>query len=167
MKNILYKIFSCFAVFGVMTIIFYFSSQTAEVSDSTSGGFIEVFAKWFFSGFADKTPEEQQLIIDSLQGIVRTLAHFSIYFCLGLTASNLLFSFKIRTKPNLLISPAFCLLYAISDEIHQYFVPGRAFQISDLIVDTLGAVAGVFGFMLLLLIIKKIAKKISSRKEQP
>ena len=35
-------------------------------------------------------------------------------------------------------------LFAFSDEIHQLFVPGRAFQLIDLIIDFLGILFGVF-----------------------
>jgi VanZ family protein len=34
-------------------------------------------------------------------------------------------------------------LYAVSDEVHQSFVPGRTFSVVDLAVDLAGAVAGV------------------------
>jgi len=34
--------------------------------------------------------------------------------------------------------------YALSDEIHQLFVPGRAFQVFDLFIDFLGSLFGVF-----------------------
>jgi VanZ family protein len=34
-------------------------------------------------------------------------------------------------------------LYAVSDEVHQSFVPGRTFSVADLAVDLAGAVAGV------------------------
>ncbi len=33
----------------------------------------------------------------------------------------------------------FCLLYGISDEIHQLFVPTRSFDLLDILADTLGA----------------------------
>ena len=35
-----------------------------------------------------------------------------------------------------------CLLYAISDEFHQHFVPGRISSISDVAFDSLGIVLG-------------------------
>jgi VanZ family protein len=38
---------------------------------------------------------------------------------------------------------AITLAYALSDEIHQLFVPGRAFQLFDLAVDTAGALVGL------------------------
>lgn len=37
-------------------------------------------------------------------------------------------------------------LYAASDEIHQLFVPGRSGQLSDVILDSAGALAGVAAF---------------------
>lgn len=38
----------------------------------------------------------------------------------------------------------FTMLYALSDEIHQIFVPGRTFQLEDLALDLLGALAGLW-----------------------
>jgi len=38
------------------------------------------------------------------------------------------------------------MLFALSDEIHQLFVPGRAFQIIDLFIDFLGSLFGVIIF---------------------
>jgi VanZ family protein len=34
--------------------------------------------------------------------------------------------------------------YALSDEIHQLFVPGRTFQVIDLFIDLLGSLLGVY-----------------------
>jgi len=34
------------------------------------------------------------------------------------------------------------VLYGVSDEIHQMFVPGRSAETSDLVADAIGAVAG-------------------------
>jgi VanZ family protein len=36
------------------------------------------------------------------------------------------------------------MAFALSDEIHQLFVPGRAFQVIDLIIDFLGLLFGVY-----------------------
>jgi VanZ family protein len=40
-------------------------------------------------------------------------------------------------------------LYALSDEIHQLFVPGRTFQLMDLALDLLGGVIGLMVFAIL------------------
>lgn len=39
-----------------------------------------------------------------------------------------------------------CILYAISDEVHQLFVPGRGGQVRDVIIDSAGAIAGILGY---------------------
>ena len=38
----------------------------------------------------------------------------------------------------------FCSLYAISDEVHQLFVPGRGAQVKDVFIDIAGAAVGIF-----------------------
>ena len=42
------------------------------------------------------------------------------------------------------------LLYAFTDEFHQLFTPGRAFQVVDLLLDALGAVLGLGAYLLYL-----------------
>ena len=39
----------------------------------------------------------------------------------------------------------FCFLYCITDEIHQYFVPGRAFELADILRDS-GGILSAFLF---------------------
>ena len=38
------------------------------------------------------------------------------------------------------------MLYAISDEVHQLFVPGRGGQVKDIVIDSAGAIVGISGF---------------------
>ena len=47
-------------------------------------------------------------------------------------------------------------VYAVSDEIHQYFVPGRACMLRDMLLDTCGSLAGIVAAL--------AAVKIFSRK---
>ena len=54
-----------------------------------------------------------------------------------------------------LVSFTSSILYAISDEVHQYFVPGRFATLTDLIFDTLGIIIGLFSIKIFHLIIKK------------
>jgi len=44
------------------------------------------------------------------------------------------------------IAVALSLAYALSDEFHQSFVPGRASEARDLLLDTIGAVVGTTGY---------------------
>lgn len=74
--------------------------------------------------------------------------HFIEYFILGTLSF-----FAIRKKN---ISIAFPITYGITDEIHQYFVPGRFFDFYDMLVDSIGSVAGV---MLILFVLNKCSKR--------
>ena len=72
------------------------------------------------------------------------LLHFGAYFVMGLFAWR---SFRHLISPPIilvLVSIVFCSLYALSDEWHQSFVPGRSSDVLDWIADTLGAGFSVF-----------------------
>ncbi|MEH7223204.1 VanZ family protein [Bacillus sp. JJ1566] len=46
------------------------------------------------------------------------------------------------------------MIYAISDEIHQIFVPGRGPQVADVVIDSARAIAGIAMYMLIVRIVK-------------
>ena len=58
-----------------------------------------------------------------------------------------------RERPGLrrstlwLLASAFAVLFGLSDEIHQSFVPGRTASIADWIADILGSAAGAWIFI--------------------
>ena len=49
------------------------------------------------------------------------------------------------------LHPAFAIgaLYAVSDEIHQIFVPGRSCELRDILIDSAGVLVGILAFQLL------------------
>jgi VanZ family protein len=61
----------------------------------------------------------------------------------------------MKNKKLILISILICFLYALSDEIHQSFVPGRACRILDVVIDTSGS---AFFFLVYYLFSKLIVK---------
>ena len=50
-------------------------------------------------------------------------------------------------KRKLCLGILFCVCYAISDELHQLFVPGRAGRLFDVCVDGAGACFGMVIFL--------------------
>jgi len=38
----------------------------------------------------------------------------------------------------------FCVVYGLTDELHQYWIPGRFADVSDLVADAVGAAAALF-----------------------
>lgn len=77
-----------------------------------------------------------------LDVVFKKMAHFSIYAGLFLTWWWT-FS-KIEKKQGRTLAykwwliPLFCLVFAISDEFHQYFITGRNARLYDVWVDSLG-----------------------------
>lgn len=72
--------------------------------------------------------------------------HVLAYGVLAITTLFTVPEDKYRSKPfrvSLLVV-LFCLLYGISDEFHQSFVPNRMPSVLDLVADTTGAVVAVF-----------------------
>jgi len=43
----------------------------------------------------------------------------------------------------ILLVSIICSLYGITDEIHQFFVPGRYFSVLDMVANSVGAVVGI------------------------
>lgn len=67
--------------------------------------------------------------------VLRKLAHFSEYLGLTLLWAWALRPFSDRAVP---IAAAISLLYAVSDEFHQTFVPTRTGTPRDILIDAIG-----------------------------
>jgi len=88
------------------------------------------------------------------------MLHFIAYFCFG-------FSLTLAFKGNfpswslrkiILIVISIGLIYGISDEIHQSFVPNRTADIFDWLADATGVTVSLSLLKIINLIIKKIRK---------
>ena len=133
-----------------MVLIFVLSSQNSAESSDTSGGFIRSFLNIVYPEFKTLTQAEKLQMVSSLQFYVRKGAHFTIYGILGIFS---FFSFitydKIKTLIRIVLSLGVCLLYSISDEIHQNFVAGRSCEIRDVIIDFCGSLVFIFAVLLI------------------
>ncbi len=126
-------------------VIFAFSAQKADDSTKTSSGVIYLFCRFVVSGFKDLDDAERYAMIASMQFWVRKAAHFVVYLVLGILGLQI---FLAADRPQgrracCLAATGLCIFYAVSDEVHQYFVPGRACQLRDICIDTLGAAVGI------------------------
>ena len=141
-------------VISCMCMIFGFSAQEASVSDGTSTGFIKTAVKILFGGNADEKTLEKTA--EALNFYVRKAAHFSIYALLGFLIALLVCEYIAAPKKVLLRSVIFIGMYAASDELHQFFVPGRSCEIRDVLLDTFGALCGICIAILIKALIKKV-----------
>lgn len=141
-------------VLAIMITIFCFSSQNADNSSQTSGGFAEFLARIICPDFDGKNETYRLKLLDSCQFAVRKAAHFSIYALMGFLSFNAFRQYKKIPKQQL-FSALLCLSYSISDEIHQSFVPGRSCELRDVLIDFSGAVSGIIFLTLCLWLYKK------------
>lgn len=152
MREKLFFYLSLIALFLWVGLIFWFSSRSSVTSADQSGGIVALLSKSLVYITSGKfVPNSKYL--SELDHIIRKSAHMFLYFVLGFLTLNLIgYCQKIRQK--VIFSLIFCILYSMSDELHQYYVPGRASLNKDIIIDSIGSAAGVF-FHKLVIIIRK------------
>lgn len=126
------------AVFLWMVCIFYFSHQPAYVSNDLSTTITEVIVEKI-----EMVAPHIDFDIGSFNHIVRKNAHFFLYFILGILTVNAFKKSGAFTYRKIGIALLVCVLFAVSDEIHQLFVPGRGSQVKDVLIDSSGATIGI------------------------
>lgn len=143
---------------GIMLAIFLLSAQdgteSGNFSDSFLGSLIGRFLEKILPRLSDQGFEHD----------IRKYAHMFEYFCLGLSGAFFFHEcFHNRGKnlfPSAFLSIGMSFLYACSDEWHQRFVPGRAGQFRDVLIDGMGfCLAAV-----LFLVLKKIGHRLDNRR---
>ena len=116
---------------AIVIFIFYNSLQTASVSGAASGGLLErvnsFFARLGLPGISEK--------------LLRKTAHLCEFGLLGILTSAAASALTVR-RCGSAFSFAFCVAVAVTDEIIQYFVPGRACLVTDMMIDSAGAALG-------------------------
>lgn len=127
---------------AVMVTIFCLSHQPAADSAETSTGLLDILEKLF------------HLKLD--HGIIREIAHGIEYFVLSLCVGAG-FYFTCG-DPEYGFTALMCILFGFFDEIHQLYIPGRAFELFDVGVDTLGIICGILVWLLINRLIKKHKK---------
>ncbi len=139
-----YITISWILVAACMVVIFLLSAQNSKESSDLSGSFVTALLEWL------------NISID--EGTLRSMAH-----CLEFMGLSVLIFNAVYATWETMLVPIFAfggtVLYAVTDEIHQIFVPGRAFQFSDILVDGTGALIGVFVSFIILKIILLIKKR--------
>ena len=88
--------------------------------------------------------------LGALDYFLRKGAHLTEYAVLFLLARRAIEgSFaKISVSGFVALSVIFSVLYAVSDEFHQSFVPGRSASVSDVCIDSSGVLIGLLIYLL-------------------
>ncbi len=143
-----------------MIVIFYYSSKPAVESTKDSMTVGVAIGRLFVDDYDELSESEQYNIAKSIEHPIRKTAHAMEYAVLGLLLMlGLYMNKKYALKRyyvcrNLLCPWLLATFYACTDEFHQLFVPGRSGQISDVCIDSGGALRGVVCGMILMIAIK-------------
>lgn len=147
------------AALAVMAVVFWHSSRTAPESTAQSETFAENIFSFFSPSFSALDEAGKMSILSATQHLVRKSAHFLAYFALGFTCFGALNTYGIKRSTKFFASGLICLVYAVSDEVHQLFVPGRAGRLTDVLIDLSGALSAIGIYILLSILYNKITKK--------
>ena len=148
--NKIIKIINIVLLLICMIGIFLFSSEDRDTSTNTS---IETTKK--VVSVVSNDEDTSTKIAKDYFNEVRKSAHLIEYFCLGILAINVLKDYHKINVWMILICVAFCMLYALSDEIHQIYVPGRSCELRDIFIDTSGSIIGIIIYSLINFIYRK------------
>ena len=158
MKKVLLRVILIILLIVNFWTIFGFSNQNGEESSGISRKLtiaitnnIEYIQQMDIRG--------KEVVLNKIETVIRKLAHLTIYTIQGILMMGLMYTFEIQQKYRVAISLGVGIIYAISDEIHQGFVPGRSPHITDVMIDTAGVVIGITVIILLLKFTKKCSKK--------
>ena len=130
-------------VAAIMAFIFFQSALPADLSSRESGRVVDLLVR-LFQGIM---PIDRQTMVF----IVRKGAHFAEYTILGGFLVPAVTEWMAVDKTPVpdsvrsirIISWLVGTLYAVTDEIHQSFVPGRSCELRDIGIDSCGVLAGV------------------------
>lgn len=142
-------------VLTVLFILFIFSRSMvpSEASAQESGSVVGALSSlWSFFGIDENSADH----------IVRKLGHFIEYLGLGvfLTLSACCNGNK-KPRGHVFTVLFFCLCIPVCDETIQYFSPGRAPEVRDVLLDFCGSVTG----FIVVVFIRKIYK-MNKKKEK-
>lgn len=144
------KLFPWILVVLWMTLIYNFSAQPAVHSEQLSMGVTEVVVETL-----NQVIPHSNLSVEGFDHIVRKNAHFFIYLMLAIWVSYALQKSGVTGRKGFFLAIGICFLYAVTDEIHQIYVPGRGPQIRDVLIDSSGALVGIGLFRLGSMALKK------------
>jgi len=141
-----------------MILIFNLSSQVAQQSNQLSTGIAEIIVKT-----VERIIPQADLDIYKLNNLVRKSTHFFLYLVFGPLVVNALRRSGVYGYRSIVLVLLICVLYAISDEVHQLFVPDRGGEVKDIIIDSAGATVGI-GLYLLASNVDKLRRIVGNGK---
>lgn len=151
-KKIIISVFMLLMAILWALFIYKLSDMNTSNSNGKSTGFINIFIEDSLQitnkyNITDSHPNDSKIDKASrlLNAPLRKVAHASVYFVLAfilVAYINYMFDNK-KFLLSTIIVLALCVGYATSDEYHQTRVEGRTGQVKDVVIDSIGTLAGI------------------------
>lgn len=139
-------------------VIFNFSNQNGEKSGGLSREITEDMTKNVQS--IQKLEEnEKNKVLKKIEHIIRKTAHLLLYTLIGIITMSLMCTYNVKGSKRIETSLIVGVVYAVSDEIHQIFIPDRTASIIDVGIDSCGVLVGSLIVFLIFNVIKKFVEK--------
>lgn len=161
-KKIFLKLIPWAALALWMLSIAFLSHQPATLSNKLSTRVTEVIVQVIEKIVHDTDIDidiEIDIDVKSFNNFIRKYAHFFSFMLLGILFVNALRKNGVREYRSIAFALIFCVLFAISDEIHQCFVSGRGAQVKDVLIDSAGASVGILGYSAIKCLLQRWKKK--------
>ena len=138
------KPFSFLPALLMISLIFSFSAQDGETSGELSYEVSELIVEAANEAFELHWTDSQiRYYTEWIHHPVRKLAHMTEYFLLAVSVSFPLYVYGVRGLWLPLLAGGLCVGFAALDEYHQSFVAGRGPSSRDVLIDSVGVLAGV------------------------
>lgn len=137
-----------------MVVIFSFSNQGGTKSSNTS----QKVTKVIIDMVGNNSKAQNEQFIANLEKVIRKLAHYSIYTVGGILIMSYSYTLDKPRRQQVCESLIFGAFYAVTDELHQFFVPGRSARFFDIGIDTLGVLTGIGIYIVLRKCIERVSR---------
>ena len=142
-----------------MVVIFMYSSRNAELSTERSHEVGMMIGQVTISDFEDWSYDRQISFAQSIDHPVRKTAHFIEYAVLGIFLFGAWTDRKRKSLINIIIPFIVGAVYALSDELHQLLVAGRAGMFSDVLLDSSGVISGILIVFLIISVFRAVSSQ--------
>jgi VanZ family protein len=149
--NILYNLplkrkisFVCFSILSILILWFIFShSAKPAIESSGDSEGLSLFVANLINKIAGTS-----LTDEDTAGVVRTFAHFAEFGAFSFCVYGAISSLRDTNRITFICSFITTFFVSLIDETVQIFFEGRAFQISDIFIDSLGGLVGIIFFVI-------------------
>ncbi|HLR03348.1 MAG TPA: VanZ family protein [Virgibacillus sp.] len=147
-KGLIISLLPWLAIIGWIAIFFTLSQHSGHQFSEISATMTNAFHRVMEIFFPSLTHDDRTFYL-----LIRKSAHFFEYMLLG---ALILHALRHRLFSGAIIAVFISAIYAMTDEFHQLFVPGRGAEIRDVMIDSLGAMTGVAIYFVLYICFKSL-----------